>query len=213
MKIFLVRHAEGKEAVEKWQSPGTHLSDQGKRQAEALGSLPRFKVVEKIISSDWKRSIETAEIASKSLGMQVEVRNNIEERHQSTKIYGLSRADKISEEYNYESIKNGRDWDWKWDAEEESFNEVLKRALKFKNYMMSNYLQKNILIFSHESFIRLFISVCIFGDSGQHDYFKQFYRSTAIEPTGISLLIFREESKIWKLWYLNDYSHLASVKP
>lgn len=213
MKLFLVRHAEGKDVVEGWQSPSTPLSDKGKRQAKALGSLPRFKVVDKIISSNWKRALETAEIAAINLGKQVEMQNDIEERHQSSKIYGLSRTDKVSEEYNNESIKNGRDWNWKWDAEEESLSDVCKRSLEFRNYLINNYLQKNILIFSHETFIRLFISVCIFGENSQNDYFKQFYRSTAIEPTGISLIIYREKTKTWKLWYLNDYSHLISVKP
>lgn len=213
MKIFLVRHAKGKDVVEKWQSPNTELSDEGKKQAEALGSLSRLRIADKIFSSQWKRTIETAEIATKNLNKQVEILAGIEERHQSSKIYGITRTSSISENYIKENMDNRGNWDWKWDAEEESFNTVRKRALKLRNYLIDNYLNKNVLIFSHETFIRLFVTTCIFGEYDHIDGFRQFYMSTAIEPTGITLIIYREESKAWKLWYLNDYSHLRLVKP
>lgn len=213
MKIFLVRHAEGKDVVEKWQSPNTELSDKGRKQAEALGNLPRLRIADKIFSSQWKRTIETAEIATKNLNKQIEILTGIEERHQSSKIYGITRTSNISENYTKDNINNRCNWDWKWDAEEESFNAVSKRALKLRNYLIDNYQNKNVLIFSHETFIRLFVSTCIFGENNHNNGFRQFYRSTAIEPTGVTLIVYREESKIWKLWYLNDYSHLRLIKP
>ncbi|MDO8487789.1 MAG: histidine phosphatase family protein [bacterium] len=213
MKIFLVRHAEGEEFTEKWQAPDTPLSEKGRRQAEVLGKLPRFRVIDKILSSNWKRAAETAEFVAKNINTQVEAFKGIEERHQSSKIYGLIRTDKISEDYSKIGRLNRNDWNWKWDLEEESFNEVCQRTQKFKEHILKTYSHKNILIFSHETFIRLFISTCLFNENWDKDYYRQFSGSTAIEVTGISLLIYREELKQWKLWYLNDYSHLGFVKP
>ena len=211
MKLFLVRHAEGENVGERWQSPETHLSEKGKKQAEVLGKLPRFKVVDKIISSNCIRTVETAGIAAENLNKQVEMVNGIEERYQSSKVYGLSRNEDLSRQYLKEAQQNGNNWDWKWDLEEESFTEMVKRSVEFRDYLINNYLQKNLLIFSHEGFIRLFISTCLFGENSQADHYRRFFRSLVIEPTGISLLIYREEAKVWKLWYLNDYSHLGFV--
>lgn len=212
MKLFIVRHAEGASYTENWQSPDISLSDKGKRQAEALAGLQRIKLAEIVISSNWARAKETAEIATKGLGKQIDTISDIEERHQSSKIYGLSRTSEVSKNYSKDLIKNYSDWNWKWDSEEESFDEVCKRAIKFRDYLIKNYQQKNVLIFSHETFIRLLISICIFGDNYQNKYFRKFYRSTAIEPTSVSLIIYREQTNTWKLWYLNDYSHLSLVR-
>ena len=212
MKLFLVRHAEGEDVIENWQTPQTHLSSKGKIQAEVLGKLPRFKVIDKIITSDWKRTKETAEIVAKTLNKPVKVVGGIEERHQSSRIYGLSRIDPIAKQYSEEAMQNRNNWGWKWDIEEESFNDVVLRSQAFKEYAIKKYSQKSILVFSHETFIRLFIATCIFGENWGDDYFRRFYRSLTIEVTGISLLVYREDHKVWKLWYLNDYSHLGFVK-
>ena len=212
MKVFFVRHAEGEGVVENWQTPKTQLSSKGKTQAEILGKLPRFKVIDEIITSDWLRTEETAKIVAKTLNRPVKIMGGIEERHQSSRIYGLSRASPVAKQYSEDAIRNRNDWDWKWDKEEESLNEVVMRSRSFKDHVIKRYSQKNVLIFSHETFIRLFITTCVFGENWDNDHFRRFYRSLAIEVTGISLLIYREDHKVWKLWYLNDYSHLGFVK-
>ena len=56
MKIFLVRHGEGENSRIKWQTPTTPLSEKGKKQAQVLGNIPRFRDVDQILSSPWARS-------------------------------------------------------------------------------------------------------------------------------------------------------------
>lgn len=52
MKLFLVRHAEGENVKELWQTPDTLLSEKGLKQAEALAGLSRFKIMDELISSE-----------------------------------------------------------------------------------------------------------------------------------------------------------------
>lgn len=211
MKLFLARHAEGKDSNTVWQSPETPLSDRGKKQADALIGTHRFKNVEIILTSKLKRSQETSEIVANGFGKEIEVVDGIQERQQSSKIYGMARTNDVSERYFQDVVKNSGDWNWKWDSEEESFAEVINRAVQFREYLIKNYLKNDILVVSHDVFLRCFIAVCVLGENSDRVSFQQFYRSISIEKTGISLLIYREEQKLWKLWYLNDYAHLSSL--
>ena len=208
MKIFLVRHGEGENSGTHWQTPDTHLNEMGKKQAAALAGLPRFNNVDKIVCSRWARSQETAKIVAKILNKQIEIFDDINERKQSRKIYGQDRNNQLAKQYLIDIRQNGNNSDWKWDEEEESVTEVANRAEKFKKHLIDNYANKTLLMFSHDEFIRYFIAVCLFGNKPDEKYFRTFIRSIFIQNTSVSLMVHREEHKVWKLWYLNDYSHL-----
>lgn len=211
MKLFLVRHAESQDSNTIWQTPETPLSEKGKKQARALISTHRFNGAEKILTSKLKRAIETADIVAKGFNKEIEIVEDIHERQQSPKIYGLKRTESVSEKYFQDVVKNNENWDWRWDRDEESFSEVINRAVKFRDNLINKYSQKSVLAVSHDVFLRCFITVCILGEKSKKASFHQLYRSIAIEKTGVSLLIYREEQKSWKLWYLNDYSHLSAL--
>lgn len=210
MKVFLVRHAEGENSNVKWQTPKTPLSLKGKKQAESLSVLSRFKHInmDVILSSKWRRAQETAEIVAEALSKPIETLDGIAERAQSSKVYGLSRNDPVSEQYLQDCIQNRNDWNWKWDKEEESFAELFKRAIKFKEYLIKTYPQKNVMVFSHDAFLSCFITACILEGGSEDNSSKKLFSSIALQNAGISMLIYREVRKSWKLWYLNDYSYL-----
>ena len=212
MKVLLVRHAQGENTDEFWQTPKTPLSEKGINQAEALAGLSRFKIVDEIISSDWKRAQQTAEIVGKAINKQVNVFKEIHEKEQSSKIYGLSRTDPLAEKYINDLEENTDNWDYKWDSEEESLSELTTRVIKFKKRLIETYSQKIVLVTSHDMFLRIFISICSMGDDFSSDQFKSVFKSLNIDNTGISFLVYREEQKIWKLWYLNECTHLWPVK-
>src|SRR4026208_1378939 len=121
MKIFLVRHAEGEKAGLEWQTPKTVLSKKGIKQSEILaGRLSQFKAIDLILTSDWTRAGQTAEIIGKEINKPVEVIEKIHERQQSSRIYGLSRTTSLAKQYWSDLSRNRNDWDYKWDKEEES---------------------------------------------------------------------------------------------
>lgn len=209
MKIFLTRHAEGDRVSLNWQTPETVLSERGIKQAKNLADrLSRFNVIDLIVSSDWVRSRQTAEIVGKVLKKPVKVLKNIHEREQSTKIYGLSRNAPLAKKYWTDLTKNQNDWGYKWDKEEESLAELIKRTIDFKKLLVKKYLQKSVLVVSHESFLRGLVTTGALGDNFEDDHFKNLFNYSAMENTGLSLLIYKEAQKRWKLWYLNDHSHL-----
>jgi probable phosphoglycerate mutase len=204
MKIFLIRHAEGENVETCWQSPETPLSDRGRRQAEAVARINRFTNIDTVYSSPLKRTIETAKVITTK---EFEIRDELSERIQSPIIYNLERNNSISIDYQLELVKNTDNWNWQWDKDEESKNHVLARAINFKNHVMSNCLGKNILAVTHENFLRVFITQCIMLEDSNDLGFRRLYKSIGISNTGISLLIYNEDQKVWKIGYLNDFSH------
>jgi len=154
MKLFLVRHAEGENSRTHWQSPDTPLSSLGIKQAKALVATKRFNTVDRVFSSSLARSRQTADIIARDLNKTVEENVDIREREQSSQIYGLDRTDTISERYVKALQENTNDWNYKWDNEEESKNEVRSRVINFKKYLEANFSEDNILVISHENFLK-----------------------------------------------------------
>lgn len=212
MFIFLVRHAEGLSFREKWQTPNSPLSSIGKAQARNLFRLSRFKNVDLILSSKWDRATETAKIISRLLKKPLEILDDIHEREQPLEIYGTDRLSDISKRYGNEYIENYSNLDWKFNKNEESIRDLSKRTLNFCKHLIKNHLNQSILVVSHDMFIRSFIATCLLGDSYEDQVFNRVYHSLKIMNTGVSLLEFDEKRKIWKVWYINDFSHLSKIK-
>jgi len=212
MKIFLIRHGEGENTEEAWQTPQTALSEKGIKQAMSLAGLSRFKVMDELLSSDWTRAQQTAEIVGREINKPIKILKEIHEKEQSSKIYGLSRTDPLAEQYAKDLVKHASDYNYKWDPEEESWAELVNRVINFKIYLIENYLENNIAVFSHDMFIRTFITACALNDDFNTDQFKSMFRSLNISNAGISFLVYREGQKTWKLWYLNECTHLWTAK-
>lgn len=200
MKVFLIRHAEGENFETHWQSPSTPLSNRGAKQASAVSHINRFENIDKVYSSPFARARQTAQVITNK---EIEIRNEISERAQSSNIYGQLRTNPVSVEYVKALAKNTDSWDYKWDEEEESKNEVLVRAISFKNFLINNCLKKNVLAVTHENFLRVFIAQCIVGEDSNDQGFRKLYKSLSIANTGISLLIYNEDKETWSIGYLN----------
>lgn len=204
MKVFLVRHAEGEKAETHWQSPNSPLSEKGQKQSQALAATGRFKNIDCFYASPLVRAKQTVQSLTEK---NIEALDGIREREQSSKIYGVERTNQISIDYWQDIVKHTDDWDWKWDEEEESKNEVLKRAVTFINLLVEKCNRQSVAVITHENFLRIFITQCIMGEDSSDLGFRKLYKSIGINNTGVSLLIYDETRKSWKISYLNDYSH------
>ena len=211
MRVFLVRHAVSNISKGKWQTSESKLGKVGESQSKALAKRSRFQSVDLILSSKWTRAKETAEIISKITDKPLELFDGIHERKQHPEIYGLDRKSKISMKYYREAYSNYANLDWKYDKKEESYRELIERTEKFRRHLEKKHEQKTLLVISHEIFIRCFIASCLLGRKYDDLTFKKIYSALTISNTGISLLEYVEKRKTWRLWYLNDFSHLKSV--
>ena len=208
MFLFLVRHAQSECPRSRWQTPDSRLGEIGRKQARILSKKSRFSKLDKIFSSEWNRAHETAKIVSDNLNTKIETLDYIHEREQLPEIYGATRDSEISKKYAEEYYKNYKNIDWKFRNKEESVREVLKRASKLSNFLIKNHQDKRLLVVSHDVFIRCFISLALLGDQYSDETMVKTINSLTIKNTGISLLIYDDKRKSWRINYINDYSHL-----
>ena len=213
MKIFLVRHGSSvNDNNGRWQHPDSLLSHRGKLQAEALSKRPRFQVVDLVMSSEWPRARKTADIVAGRLKKPLKLVKEIHERKQFSGIYNAKRTSKVSRQYCQDSFKNYRNLDWKFSDEEESIREVIKRAVYFRDCLTKKHLKQNVLVVSHDVFIRCLLIVCLLGQDFSDQVFLKLFYALRTTNTGISLLEYKQEYKKWTMRYFNDLSHLGLIK-
>lgn len=213
MLVFLVRHASSVASEEgRWQLPDSPLSDLGKKQSQALSNRSRFNKVDIVLASKWARAKETGGIVAEALSKPLELFEGIHEREQNPKIYGAKWSGKIHKKYYKDAFSNLGNLDYKFENLGESYRDVAKRATKFKRHLVRKHKGQNLIVISHDIFIRCFLAVCILGEKYSDESFYKIFRSIRLSSTGISLLEYDEKRKTWKVWYLNDFSHLKMVK-
>lgn len=160
MKLILIKHGEtieSKKGIIVGQLPGT-LSAKGKSEAKKVAEIIKKRKLNPtlIISSDLKRTKETAKIISKKLNLPV-------------------KYEKITRERNAGIAQGKKDEQINWDLYEkkplenrkhiggESFLEVGRRAKNFIGLLKKhkNYGDKEILIISHNVFLSMLLSVIL----------------------------------------------------
>ncbi len=208
MKIFLIRHAKGNAQNGCWQQPSTPLGDIGLMQAKKLSKLTRFNDTDFVISSTLQRGLETANILVEKIKVPIISTNLVDERRQSNKIYGQNFESEIGKNYRDSFNNSGNKIVWKFDATEESVDDVTARAIKFANILIKEYKGSNIAIVSHDIFIRAFIATCILNKQENDSSFQKLFNSLSVNNCGITLMEFSEDKSMWKILYFNDFSYL-----
>ena len=219
MQLILIRHAKSVNYENnKRQSPSTGLGDFGKNQASRLAD--RIKNLSEstghkyrcVITSDWKRANETAEIISKRLKIPLVESPYIHE-YLSNKILENQPLDSdIVKEFK-KAVKNkGINFDWKFRGEGECLRDIINRATKFRKELLNKYKNNNVLVVSHGLFITAFITTLLLGDNYKDEEFDRVSKMIFLENTSITHLEYDEEKQSWRIHCLNDSSHLESFK-
>ena len=178
MEIILVRHGE----VREKEDP--HLTKLGRIQVMKLARRLKKEKIDKIYSSDLKRTIQTARIIGKEINKEVEFTSLIREI-----------PDEIIEKYKK---------DWK---NKETNKERLNEIKNFLKELEKNYKNKTVLIVAHAKLNRAIMSI-LTGINLYNIYsLKQDHACINIlrkEKMGGR----SEDKTFWKIILLNSVEHL-----
>lgn len=213
MKIFLVRHGrtDAHEADRK-QTPSSHLGELGLKQAKLLSERMKLEQVDRVFSSKWDRAKETAEIVSTAINKNLELFDGIHEKEHNPVIYGITKDSELHKRFEDDLSKYESDLNWKFEGKGESLTDVVSRAKVFQNHLIKNHSNENVLVITHEHFIRCFMALALLGDNYDNETFYKIYKGIWLQNTGISLLEYVESDKSWRLLYVNDHLHLKPLK-
>jgi broad specificity phosphatase PhoE len=205
-RLFLIRHGATMLTAEDRFAGSTdvELSDEGRRQAEALALRLADDRVTAVYASPLRRTVATAAIVGGPHGLAPIPRDGLREIDHG-RWEGLRRADvetQFADEYSA----------WEEDpytfapAGGESGISVLARALPVIRDIVLRHSEENVVVVSHKATIRLIISSVLgFDARGYRDRLDQ-------SPACLNVLDFKSPVRA-RLMLFNDVSHYVDQPP
>lgn len=200
--IYLIRHGESHYNAKKIVQGhiDTELTDRGFIQAKYAAEFLKSKNITKIISSDLKRALQTAETISKVLNISVEVDKRIREMH-------FGSWEGMSYDYIYQ---NHMEYFHKWLAnpvkhplpKQEDITQFENRLSSFLEDIR-NHNEENILVVGHGGSIQGLI--CVAMGLGMENLWKFKHNNT-----GISLI--ESIGKLLNVRFINMSYHLEKLE-
>lgn len=159
MHVFFVRHGEtelNKKHVH--QSPVTPLSPKGREQALTAAEYLRPMNPERIVTSGYRRALETARIIGSVLDLTPQRSDFFREIERPSNLAGTSLFAPQTFWYVASSVMHQKNPAWRY-RDAENFNDVYRRvqySLAFIESLRKTH--KSIIIVSHTMYINLMIA-------------------------------------------------------
>lgn len=159
MRLIIIRHGES-----EWNRIGRYqgqedapLSDLGLRQAEALASRLRTEPIHAIFTSPLQRAAKTAEaIARHHPDVPLERAPELLEIHHGA-WQGLM-ADEVRGRFG-DGLREWRQHPTRAQMPGgESFSNILKRVLDFKDALFERYADRNVLVSTHDVVVKILVA-------------------------------------------------------
>ncbi len=205
-KIYFVRHGESiSNTGDVRIGMDAELSKKGIEQAKVIAERCTQLGIDLVVTSTMKRSKETAEIINGVLQKPIESSDLFVERKVPTEFSGVSEEawNKIRKEIKgYFYTKGFRH------SDEENFEDIMVRCKQGREYLVSK-TENNILVVTHGSFLRDFVSSAIFKDKLTPEFRREMTRGFTTVNTGLTILTYKPEGDQWSLLTWNDHAHLG----
>jgi probable phosphomutase (TIGR03848 family) len=200
-RLLLIRHGANdahKEGILTGWTPGVHLNQEGRTQAEALAQRLVSVEVSAVYSSPLERTLETAEIVAAPHDLPVAVREGL----------GEVRLGRWTGQA-LEKLRKRRLWRKVQFVPSmmrfpggESFLEVQSRAVAELEYLSSEHPEQTIAVVSHADVLKAAVAYAI----GLH---LDLFQRLVIAPASLTVLDL--DGLMPRLLCLNDISHLPAV--
>ncbi len=186
MKVYFVRHGQSEyNVLRKHHHQHVGLTKLGSMQAKTVARRLKKLSIDVILSSNFKRASQTAEIIAKELHRKVdhvELFHEIitpsqlwSEKHDSEKAIKIKK-----------NIRKHIDDPAYHYSNEENFFDVINRAKKAWDYL-SLCKQNHIVVVTHESFLRVLIIYLLLKDRLRYDFYERFSEVFKLNNASITL--------------------------
>lgn len=207
-QLYLVRHGESEEVRDEvYWGPEQSLTERGFFEAQKAGE--RFKTipVDALLTSPWKRAVQTAEEIQKSIDIIPEEYAPLHEVEVPRALYGKKKSDPAARAFQHAKKEHLDDAAWRY-AEEETFLEVTARvggAL----LDLSRRSEDRILLVTHHKIIKYMLGLVLFGEAFTPRAFHAIYSNLTVSPAGITLFVYHNNA--WNISVVNDAAHLGEA--
>ncbi len=212
MRIYIIRHGVTEQNTSNLrQSSEGQLSQDGISQARALADRLSNVTVDSIFTSPFPRARQTADIISARVKqLQVQESPYLVEVRYPTEVIGKSKDDPKSVRILETIQAHYGEEGWRY-SDEETFEEFTGRARTVLDYIAKTGF-KNVVVVSHERFIRVLVGVVLLGREFTPGVFRIVRKNLYVSNTGITICEqFQNEGGPWRLMTLNDHAHVESI--
>ncbi len=214
--IYLVRHGESTtNASGVFHGADAELTRKGREQAHQVAKRFVHIPIEVILSSEYIRARDTAQIISETLHKKMEILPELHERRMPSFMLGRTKEDPLRsaymKHYRESLIANVRDFRH---SDEETFEDLLERARAVKKHIEARR-EEHILAVTHGTYLRFLHAYFIFGEELTPREFSAILFSHTSLNTGITIYQVhadasdRSQRSDWKLKTWMDVAHLG----
>jgi probable phosphoglycerate mutase len=210
MRIYIIRHGVTESNAQDVRQPVEgNLSGEGIAQARSLAEKLSDLTIDSIFTSPYPRARQTADIISARVKqLQVQESEFLVEVRYPSEVIGKPKSDPKSRRI-IDEIQSRYGESYRF-SDEETFDEFTSRARLVLEYIRKTGFE-NVVIVSHERFIRVLVGVILLAQEFTPDVFRVVRQNLYVSNTGITIC---EDSKNsagqWRLMTLNDHSHVLS---
>lgn len=201
-----MRHGQSmSNAMENHGDGDSKLSSLGIQQAKKIAARAVRLSFDVIISSDFSRALQTAEIIRKRVPRKLVVTHLLREEKHPSELTGkhLSSPNVIRIKKLLHKNRNQRNWRF---SDEENFYDLKKRMKKFLRFLEQRK-EESILVIGHVMATKMLIGLIIFSDALTPDMYQKIRGQMILKNTGINVCDFTDGQ--WKLVTWNDHAHLG----
>lgn len=209
MRLYIVRHGVTElNQSNVRQSRDGYLSEEGIGQARAVAEKLSELVIDSIFTSPFPRARQTADIISaKVKQLLVQESEYLGEVRLPSELIGQPKNDPRSERILKSIEEHYDDSGWRH-SDEETFDEFVGRAHTVLEYIAKTGFE-NVVVVSHERFIRVLVGVMLLGKSFTPQVFREVRHNLYISNTGVTICdLVQQDTHAWRLITLNDHSHI-----
>lgn len=200
-QLLLIRHAVndwvGKNRLAGW-TPGVHLNEEGRRQAEALAQRLAGVELKAVYSSPLERTMETAEIIAQPHGLPIHIRDGVGEAR-----YGAWTGEKLEDLAKTELWQvvqfhpSGARF-----PQGEALREMQSRAVAAIDAICADHAEELVAVVSHSDVIKAIVA----HYAGMH---LDLFQRLVVSPASLSVLVLGKMGP--RLIQLNDTSHIPKT--
>ena len=194
-RFYFVRHGEtllNQQHIKQGKDGG--LSENGKRQAEAVGVYLKRFPIERIISSTYPRARETAEIVNAHLRVPIIYSPLFVERRNPKEVIGKSTRDPEVEKIVDQVDLAYHEDEYRF-SDEENFIDLKKRARKCLALLSRQGAQETAVV-THHAFLKMLVAYLLYrGRLHAKDFVKLSFFNVS-DNAGITVCEFHP----WKLF-------------
>lgn len=212
MRLYVIRHGVTElNATNIRQSSEGYLSEDGVQQARALADRLSNVTIDSIFTSTYPRARQTADIISARVKqLLVQESPYLVEVRLPSEVIGKPKDDPRSERIIKTIQEHYGEPGWRY-SDEETFEEFIGRAHTVLDYISKTGFQ-NVVVVSHERFIRVLVGVVLLGREFTPAVFRTVRQNLYVSNTGITVCQqFEHKPSSWRLMTLNDHAHVDAI--